>query len=239
MTARRHRFFLAPLGVLAVVFGLALVSALVVSRLEESDTFCTSCHTLPEVTYFERAQNALGLGTGEVFTDLSSAHYGMENTFRCIDCHRGNQGLVHRVTTLALAARDTAIWVAGRADESIEKTHLVAPGLLTAACAKCHAEALLEVGFNNHFHNKLPEAYRLWRDGAQLRRPVEAPDLPQAALVVEPSPTEVLCVDCHRAHIRLPGSELQAFLDLANTVYPACVRCHEEAGHGPLQLALR
>jgi hypothetical protein len=49
----------------------------------------------------------------------------------------------------------------------------------------------------------------------------------------------VMCVDCHRAHIRAPGSELRAYLDLTRTVYPACVRCHEDAGHGPLELASR
>ena len=222
-----------------VVFGLALAAVLTLSRLEESDPFCTSCHTLPEVTYHERAQRALASAGGTSFEDLSSAHYGREGGFRCIDCHRGNQGLLHRVTTLALAARDTAIWVSGRSDETIEKTELVAPGLLTAACARCHEESLLEVGFNNHFHNKLPEAYRLWRAGAMLRRPSDLPDLPEAALIVEPSPTVVLCVDCHRAHIRLPGSELRAYLDLTNTVYPACVRCHTDAGHGPLELARR
>jgi hypothetical protein len=218
---------------------LALAAALTISRLEERDTFCISCHTLPEVTYHERSRRALANGGGQAFADLSSAHYGMENTFRCINCHRGDQGLVHRVATLALAARDTAIWISGRADETIEKTALVAPGLLTAACTRCHAQALLEVGFNNHFHNKLPEAYSLWRAGAMLRRPIEAPDLPETALFVQPSPTGVRCVDCHRAHIEVPGSELQGYLDLARTVYPACVRCHEDAGHGPLELARR
>jgi hypothetical protein len=234
-----RRFPWATLAVLVVLFGVALAAALTVSHLEEGDAFCVSCHTLPEGTYHERAQQALVLGAAIPFADLSSAHYGMESTFRCIACHRGNQGLVHRVTTLALAARDTAIWISGRSDPTIEKTQLEVPGLLNGACTRCHAQALLEVGFNNHFHNKLPEAYRLWRGGAELRRPMEAPDLPEAALVVEPSPTDVRCVDCHRAHIQLPGSELRAYLDLASTVYPACVRCHEEAGHGPLELALR
>jgi hypothetical protein len=225
------------LAALALVSVLALAAGLTVSQLEERDSFCISCHTAPEVTYYDRAQAALALS--EPFADLSSAHYGMETTFRCIDCHRGDGGLVHRITTISLGARDTVIWLSGQADESIEKTDLVAPVLLTSACTQCHAEALLEVGFNNHFHNKLPEAYAQWRGGAQLRRPVEAPDSPEQALIVEPSPTEVLCVDCHRAHIQLPGSELQGYLDRANTVYPACVRCHEEAGHGPLELAQR
>ncbi len=224
-------------GGLAGVFALALVAALVVSRLEESDPFCISCHTLPEVVYYERAQ--LAKASGEPYQDLSSAHYGGESTFRCIDCHRGNGRLVHRITALSLGARDTVIWLAGRADPAIEKTELVVPELLTASCTKCHQEALLEVGFNNHFHNKLPEAAALWRAGAELRAPIEAPDLPPERLEIEAISTDVLCVDCHRAHIHVPGSELQVFLDLTNIVYPACVRCHEQAGHGPLELARR
>lgn len=233
----RSRLRTAAAGALAGIFGLALVAGLTVSHFEESDPFCISCHTLPEVTYYERAQQAKALG--EPYADLSSAHYGRESTFRCIECHRGNGRLLHRVTALTLGARDTAIWLTGQADETIEKTELVVPGLLTASCTKCHEEALLEVGFNNHFHNKLPEATALWRAGALLRAPIESPDLPPEALTVEVSPTDVLCVDCHRAHIHIPGAELQAYLDLSNTVYPACVRCHEQAGHGPLELARR
>ena len=237
MDLRRSWIRLAPLAGLVLIAGVALTAGLTVSQLEEQDSFCISCHTLPEVTYYDRARTALAMT--EPFADLSSAHYGMESTFRCIDCHRGNGGIVHRITTLGLGARDTAIWLSGQADESIEKTELVAPGLLTSACTGCHTEALLEVGFNNHFHNKLPEAYALWRGGATLRRPPDLPDIPQEAMTVDPSPTDVLCVDCHRAHIHLPGSELQGYLDLATTVYPACVRCHDEAGHGPLELARR
>ncbi len=237
MDRRRKWIRWAPLAALGLVAGVALAAGLTVSNLEERDTFCISCHTAPEVTYFDRAQSALA--AGEPFADLSSAHYGVESTFRCIDCHRGTSGLVHRLATLTLGARDTAIWFTGLADPSIEKTQLVLPGLLDSACTRCHAPALLEVGFENHFHNKLPDAYDLWRAGQPLRRPADAPGLPQTALVLSPSPTEVQCLDCHRAHIDIPGSELQGYLDLANTVYPACVRCHEEAGHGPLELAQR
>ena len=237
MDRRRRWLRLAPLAGLALVSVLALAAGLTVSQLEERDAFCISCHTAPEQTYYDRARAALTVSGP--FADLSSAHYGMETTFRCIDCHRGNGELVHRIATLGLGARDTAIWLSGQADESIEKTELVAPGLLTSACTGCHTEALLEVGFNNHFHNKLPEAYALWSGGQPLQRPPDAPDLPEASLVLVPSPTGVQCVDCHRAHIELPGSELQGYLDLASTVYPACVRCHEEAGHGPLELAQR
>ena len=235
---------MSRLSGLAAAAGLLLVlavgGALTVSRLEERDSFCISCHTLPEVTYFDRAQAA---STGQTpYLDLSSAHYGLASSsggqmdIRCIDCHRGNGGIGHRAVTLTLGARDTLIWLSGRADPTIERTDLVVPFLLTAACAECHQDSLLVVGFNNHFHNKLPDALRAWTAGGQLRRPDDQPDLPEEDLRIEPSDTAVQCVDCHRAHIHLPGAEIQAYLDIYGVVYPACIQCHEDAGRGPLEL---
>jgi nitrate/TMAO reductase-like tetraheme cytochrome c subunit len=232
MSARRRPWLrLAGLAAGGVTL-LALAAALTVSHYEESDPFCASCHTVPEVTYYDRAQDAKA--SGEPYPDLSSAHYGNDNGFRCIDCHRGDEKLFHRVTALTLGARDTLIWLTGQSDPAIEKSELVVPFLLTGACVKCHEKSLLEVGFNNHFHNKLPDAFRAWVHGGMLTRPV---DLPQATLELTPIRTTVLCVDCHRAHIHIEGSERTAYLDLVNNVYPTCVRCHQEAGHGPLQLA--
>lgn len=232
---------LVPAAGAAVFLALILGSALTVSRFEEQDSFCTSCHTLPEVTYFERAQAAL---SGETpYLDLSSAHYALPGEggeilpMRCIDCHRGNGSLPHRAVTLTLGARDAILWISGQADPAIEKTDLEVPFLLTAACVECHQPSLLTVGFNNHFHNRLPEAYGAWRRGGELIQPEGEPGGGESELRIEPVETGVLCVDCHRAHIHVPGSELQAYLDIFGVVYPACVRCHEDAGRGPLELA--
>ncbi|MBI3361872.1 MAG: hypothetical protein HY023_12265 [Chloroflexi bacterium] len=216
-----------PLAVL-----LALIPIPVISRLEERDTFCASCHTAPEVTYFQRAQMASG-GQAPVL-DLSSSHYVVAENFRCINCHRGNMGAAHRVTTLALGARDLLIFISGRADQSIEKTKIEVPELLTAGCVECHGKSLLVVGFANHFHNKLPEAYALWKAGGKLAAP---PDLPNAdTSMLKQYDTSVRCLDCHRAHNHADGAELTRYLDLENIVFPACVQCHREVGHGPLEL---
>src|SRR5688572_11712816 len=99
---------------------VAVIPALAVSRLEEDDQFCIACHTLPEVTYYDRGQRALA--GEEPYLDLSSAHYGLvarvpaEAPFRCIDCHRGDDGLAHRATALVLGARDGLIFITGQAD---------------------------------------------------------------------------------------------------------------------------
>lgn len=216
-----------PLAVL-----LALLPVPVVSRLEEQDTFCISCHLAPEVTYFQRAQMAFA--GEEPILDLSSAHYVVADDFRCINCHRGDMRPAHRVTTLALGARDGLIFVSGRADQSIEKTKIEVPELLTAGCVQCHGKDLLVVGFANHFHNKLPEAYALWKAGGKLAAPPDVPDADTRML--KQYDTSVRCLDCHRAHLHTDGAELTRYLDLENIVFAACVQCHREVGHGPLEL---
>lgn len=218
---------LTGLGLLAALGGLAGVS-----RLEETDSFCVACHTAPEEEYHRRAVVALGEGSGH---DLASAHYALaEISFRCIDCHRGDGGLAHRAQTLALGARDSLIFLTGRADPTLEKGASAAPALTTAACAQCHAAAMLVVGFENHFHNKLPEAYAAWQAGGTLTAP---PDFPEADTTrLEPYTTTVLCEDCHRAHVSVEGGALVRYLDLHRAVYPACVQCHQEVEQGPLEL---
>jgi len=216
----------------ALALLLAVVPIPVVSRLEERDRFCISCHTAPEVTYYDRAQQALA--GAEPTLDLSSDHYVAAGPFRCIDCHRGDSGPVHRATTLALGARDALIFIAGQADQTIEKTDIEAPDLLTAGCVRCHTESLLVVGFENHFHNKLPDAYAAWQAGGVLTAPPDFPNADVSAL--ERYDTTVRCLDCHRAHTHVEGAEFTGYLDLENVTLPSCVRCHQDVGHGPLEL---
>lgn len=212
---------------------LAIVALLGISRLEELDTFCIACHTAPEEEYFNRSRIALA---GEIGQDLASAHYRlMQERAECIDCHRGDGGLVHRGTAIALGARDALIFFSGQADPKVEKakTQIEAPSLLNAACVKCHTDTLLVAGPNNHFHNKLPEAYAAWKAGGVLM----APDHPEAETQeLELYETTVLCLDCHPAHVTVEGAELTHYLDTENTVYQVCEDCHRQVGQGPLEL---
>lgn len=190
------------LGTTTVI--VVVIILLGASRLEEHDPFCIACHTAPEQTYFDRAQVAL---TGEV-PDLSSAHYVVsDESFRCIDCHRGDDGFQDRATTLVLGARDAGVFLAGLADPTLEKGHSTLPQLQNTACIRCHADTLAEPGFNNHFHNELTA-----------------------------DQTSVTCTDCHRAHIQVAGGREAQFLDIESVVYPACVTCHQQTGKGPLDL---
>ncbi len=218
----------------AVWIGLVLILLIVplpvASALEERDTFCISCHTAPEETYYARAQQ--GQAHALPYLDLASAHYGeAEEGFRCIDCHRGNAGLGDRARTLALGAWDALIFLTGQADPVIEKLTTGAPGLVQNSCLECHTDTLLVVGFNNHFHNHLPLAYQAWQAGGQLVAPPEIPNADTSQLVA--SITEINCLDCHQAHRHLPGSESFFFLDVYGVIYPSCVQCHQDEGKGP------
>ena len=228
---RRFRRLWPALAAAGLVIFAA--SVLGVSRLEEEDTFCASCHTAPEVEYRNRALRAVAQGLGG--QDLASAHYNLvESAPRCIDCHRGDAGPIHRATTLTLGARDALIFILGRADPTLEKNHTEVPGLLTAGCTKCHTPTLLVAGFENHFHNKLPEAFVAWKTGSPLTAPPDDPQVDTTQL--KSYAVTILCVDCHRAHVTVDGAELTQYIDVVNTVYPVCVDCHRQTEHGPLDL---
>ncbi len=217
----------------ALALALFAASLPAASALEERDAFCIACHTAPEVTYYNRAQAALA-GAAPL-EDLSSAHYTAEGGFRCIDCHRGDGGLQHRAATLALGARDAAIFVTGQPDQTLEKTEIEVPGLLNAGCARCHSDTLLVAGFENHFHNKLPAAFAAWQAGGAITAPPGQPGADTSTL--DRADTTLGCLNCHLAHVHTAGGELTGFLDLDNVTFPACVQCHTETGHGPLELA--
>jgi nitrate/TMAO reductase-like tetraheme cytochrome c subunit len=221
---------------LSVIAALGMIASLTISKLEERDTFCISCHTLPEVTYQQRA--VLAAEGNDTAPDLSSAHYQPEaGAFRCIDCHRGADTLPHRLITNVLSIRDTLIWLTGGADPTLEKGVVALPMLLDAACTRCHEETLLRLGFENHFHSYLPETQELLQAGAEAIVPPELSFAEVPSVREEALETTVSCVECHKAHVQVPGAELQGYLDLVNDVYPACETCHVESGLGPQQLS--
>lgn len=221
---------------LAILTAVGLGMAGYASHLEEDDRFCISCHTVPERVYYERAQAARQpASVGGLPVDLSSSHYaGTQTPFRCIDCHRGNHTLMDRATTLALGLNDALIWIAGRADPALEKNTAYAPHLLNAACIRCHTETLLVTGFENHFHNKLPDAYRAWQAGGKLLPPRRGPATGEDTANLKFYDTTLTCLSCHRAHVQ--GEAAQFFLQQDELVLPACERCHQEVDRGPKRL---
>jgi hypothetical protein len=147
----------------AATFGFA-------ATMEEKDSFCASCHTQPETTYFGRSQAAAA-------ADLASFHHiqpptnGVQNTpTRCIDCHSGS-GVGGRVSVILQGAHNALAFYTRTAVQPAVLTHPIQDD----NCLKCHSRVLTLTDFNNHWHNFLSR----W----------------QAA-----DPNAAQCVTCHITH---------------------------------------
>ena len=214
--------------------------------LEDRDDFCIACHTKPEVTYYDRARQALddkasatdlsALAAQDLAIDLASQHYIVTNTINCIACHGGERDLGDRIESLTLGLKDTLVHFAGRGDPTIEKTTTGDPDLIIRACVSCHVETLVTAGFDNHFHVKLPQAWTLIESGVP---PIVPADSPQALTDPRAKPeqlvTTVTCLSCHQAH--RSDLDITNYLDQDNVVLPACARCHQETKRGPVGIA--
>jgi nitrate/TMAO reductase-like tetraheme cytochrome c subunit len=235
---RRRRIWPILAGIVFVIV-LGIGGFLTASALEEQDSFCISCHTVPETTYYNRAYFALDNPSVTV-TDLATAHYHLaqqNNTaaFACISCHRGDASLGHRISTLALAGRDTLIYVLGKEDPTIEKSHTKEGWLPNAACLSCHAETLLVLeGIDNHFHTHLPQAATALANGGTLSVPDRLQAQKQTLLSagLETVNTPLVCSDCHQAHATLANGAASFFMDAVRRD-DACVSCHHIAKKGP------
>ena len=213
-----------------IMFGLTSVTT--ASTLEDHDQFCASCHMQPEDTYDQRAQAVMHLGS--VPADLASQHYEVfsdknsDSSFRCIDCHRGDQGLGDRGTTLSIGANDLAIYFFGTPDQSLEKRSVTSPQVINNSCMACHVDTALTVGFPNHFHNKLPASYTAWRRGTRLVLPLNSPEKYQRDLEagLELIRIDITCINCHSGHISKVTNDQAAFYDLATDIFPVCEDCH-------------
>jgi predicted CXXCH cytochrome family protein len=252
------------------------------------DAFCVSCHTNAHTQYLARATQAQN--SGDLPTDLASFHYQRifvsGGEMRCIHCHRGDDGLAHRVNSAGLSAWMTALWLTERDDPRVEKTTITgtaqlndvdgssqtvtlwpniapppglelaqneyrfvysvtrritrtlgmpalhAPVLSNAGCVGCHQNTLLVAGQGNHFHNNLPAAYELWKNGAKLIPPPgEAETQALVARGLVRYETRLQCSGCHQAH---RGIEADKYLDWVGAVPLACVQCHRDVEAGPL-----
>ena len=208
----RTRRLLTWGGVALAVWAIAAaLPAGYVSRVEERDVFCTSCHLKPEQTFFDRSL----VQARHDAADLATAH--AQAGVNCVGCHRGDQALRDRATALALGARNTVKFIAGQYDP--DHSQVALPWLVNDGCLRCHItqpalggvkpgqpNPVMAGGFENHFHTLLLES--------KIR-------------------TSVTCTSCHPAHLEaFPESQ---FLDRNKVVLPACERCHQELGRGPAQ----
>ena len=134
------------LKIMAVILGVAIILVAggftFAATQEQHDSFCISCHTQPESTFYQREMDAQAV-------DLASAHKAKDT--RCIDCHSG-EGVSGRIQAELLGAHNALAFYTQTA---------VQPAVVTSPisddrCYKCHQNIADKQDMNNHFHVFLP-----------------------------------------------------------------------------------
>ena len=179
------------------LFAFAIIAAggfLFAAHLEDSDSFCASCHTQPEATFVQRSA-ATAVDLASVHGSLAQKNANSVST-RCIDCHSA-PGLMGRVSAISLGARDAIKWVTGSA---IQPAPLTVP-IGDANCLHCHANTPNATSFNEHFHRFLT---RWQKSDPQAATCVSCHSAHTTdgdatiAFLQQPRTVEV-CQNCHRA----------------------------------------
>lgn len=127
-----------PILAAAAFFVMAGATVAFADHLESNDSFCASCHSQPESTYYERSLAPLAV-------DLASSHHAQST--RCIDCHSG-RGITGRIGAMSVGAEDLFAWVTRQAIQPAPLTVPIGDG----NCLKCHGDVPRTQNFRRHFH---------------------------------------------------------------------------------------
>jgi predicted CXXCH cytochrome family protein len=132
------------LGIIVIALVLfSGASILTGTQLENHDSFCSTCHTQPETTYFQRESDT---------TPVDLATFHATKNVGCIDCHSG-KGIPGRLSAIALGTRDLLAFLSRNYKQPAPQTQRIGD----ANCYKCHADISQRQDFNNHFHVFLPQ----------------------------------------------------------------------------------
>lgn len=142
------RYWPVPAAIVGVLVVGGLGSMAVGANLEEKDSFCASCHTQPESTYYQRSLQVKG-GDMAAASDLASAH--VIKAVKCIDCHSGS-GIPGRLGAFFVGSGDLLHWITHTAIQPAPQLYPISDG----NCLKCHAATEATQDFNRHFHAFLP-----------------------------------------------------------------------------------
>ncbi len=135
-------WFIIPAAVIALGLVVAGGGYAFASTQEENDSFCASCHTQPESTYYSRS-------LAKPSVDLASDHE-QKNAAKCIDCHSGI-GSSGRFSAIMMGARNAFHWFTKTA---VQPAPLTVP-IKDDNCLKCHQDVTGQTTVNNHFHGFL------------------------------------------------------------------------------------
>jgi nitrate/TMAO reductase-like tetraheme cytochrome c subunit len=156
------------------------------STQERQDSFCASCHTQPEVLFYQRS-------TAAAPSDLASDH--TTKKVLCIDCHDGS-GVFGHVQAVLLGARNTVIFYSGTAVQPARQTVPIQDD----ACLKCHEPVVLLLARNNHEHTLLArwQAIDSHAAGCVSCHTAHTTDGPALHGFLSMARSQVVCDDCHR-----------------------------------------
>jgi hypothetical protein len=198
------------LPALTIALLLFVAATATVSRLEERNAFCASCHTPLEVLYVDQAETA----TVDLSPNLAAYHDAVgraeDEPINCVACHRGDNGVAHRAVALGLGGLNTVKWMLG--DDGSQAGEHGVSWLYNAGCDGCHLDALAVEGFENHYHTYLAEYHA------------------DPAVAADRTANRIQCSDCHLNHV----DTYQEFAFLEDgPLFDTCEKCHQVWGRGP------
>jgi predicted CXXCH cytochrome family protein len=181
---RKVRIYAGVVILGLVVFGLII--PLTAMQFENHNSFCASCHTQGEQSFYDRS-------TAAAPVDLASLH-DSKGQARCIDCHTG-PGIIGRYGGLMAGSTDLVSYFSG---------HYPQPAALEepypdANCLKCHAAITQKQDFNNHFHVFLPQWQAMDKNAATCVSCHASHDTSGDAKVafLNKQKTTAVCQQCH------------------------------------------
>ena len=139
-----YRFSLGKKGRLvfwgiSAVFVLGLAAMFTGTQLENHNSFCASCHTEGEQTFYNQSLAASAV-------DLASFHE-IKDASRCVDCHTG-PGVMGRFWGLIAGSSDLVAFSSGHYPQPAVQEDPIPD----QNCLKCHATIAQKQDMNNHFH---------------------------------------------------------------------------------------
>jgi hypothetical protein len=205
-TSKKKLSVIAVMAILAVAAVLLTGTGFAFAATQEShDSFCGSCHSQPESTFYERSAAASAV-------DLASFHAGQ--TTRCIDCHSG-AGVTGRINAELLGARNAFHWFTGTAVQPAKLTKPIGDD----SCLKCHA-GVTQVGYKMK-NTALP--------GSLMRGEGRAGHWHQFLARWQGfDPQAATCTSCHGGHSTASTAE-NGFMDI-QAVEAVCEACHRSGG---------
>lgn len=203
-SSKIFRIILALVGFAVLGMILAAGGFTYAAIQETHDSFCASCHTQPETTFFQRSTTAQAV-------DLASYHTAQKT--RCIDCHSG-QGVGERMQAEWLGAHNAMAWYTGTAIQPAKQTVPISDG----NCLKCHQD-VVQKGYTPKLAVTIGDGEREGGDEAGPNHWHENLARWQAT-----APDAKSCVSCHPGHTT-DGTAQTGFQSTQST-RTVCDACH-------------